>query len=778
MSSAPPPPRGDAPAASEPRRDTVRFRFDRCLGVGGFGEVYLARMTTGGGLSREVAVKLLITAVDPGSVLRLRDEARLLAALNHRAILQVFDLVEVEGRVALCTEFIDGTNLSGFIAAGGPLPVKVALEVVGDVASALAAALATPSPDTGAPLRLVHRDIKPGNIRVARSGAVKLLDFGIALSTAIDREARTGTGLIVGTLGYLAPERLREPEVNPESDVYALGCVLFEALTGERLYFGLNQAQTFRLALDAPLYAPFLAERLAALPPGTPAAVRALLASTLAWEAAARPDAAALERACDDLAGGLPGANLRRWARDRAWEAAPVAAGTLTGRSIEVSAPSAVAAAAEPPLTVAAPHPVDAPRPTPAAPAAAHPESGARPAARGAAWPIVLGVAALGLLVVGGGGALALGAWALTRGGADAAGAEVAAAEGLPGAEGLSAADEAALVGAVPPEAGGMDGAGDGAVGAGSPGASGRAGSGAAGASAGGAEGGGGAGPDAAPAVASDDAPSAAPAAAPTAEAAPAGGTPIALSSGLTVYAPAGWAGQAVDATRALMQGPDGNSLILASVVDTNGGDLRAELANPIDAGSGIVLSPSGTPRADGSGLTNDFSVSGTAIPARGVAYGRMLGDGRALVVLALGPSSSLDALRAAARPVYASARIGRSATASAGSGSWTAYLKGRALVRFYSGNGYSERHDLWLCSDGNFARRADGGGFDMGGTSGAFEGGVVGAWTASGSTSGVGTLTLVATDGSRSQYAVSMGSDGVYLDGVRWMRGDNERCN
>jgi serine/threonine-protein kinase len=107
-------------------------------------------MTTSGGLSREVAVKLLLSSIDPGSVLRLRDEARLLAALNHRAIVQVYDLVTVEGRPALITEYIDGTDLSGVIHASGPVPVKVALEIVGDVAGALNAALTTPAPSTGA----------------------------------------------------------------------------------------------------------------------------------------------------------------------------------------------------------------------------------------------------------------------------------------------------------------------------------------------------------------------------------------------------------------------------------------------------------------------------------------------------------------------------------------------------------------------------------------------------------------------------------------------------
>jgi serine/threonine protein kinase len=400
------PPTAPAPPSGS-RSDSVRILFAQCVGKGGFGEVYQARMTTSGGLSREVAVKLLLTTLEPGAVLRLRDEARLLAALNHRAILQVYDLLTVEGRPALITEYIDGTDLSGVIAESGALSVKIALEVVGAVAGALDAALTTPSPTTGAPLQLVHRDIKPGNIRLARSGAVKLLDFGIAVSTAMDREAKTGTGLIVGTLGYLAPERLGDPGVKPASDIYALGCVLYEALQGERLYANLTQAQMFRLALNEDDYARFLPARLAELPATLPVPVRSLLADLLAFQATERPEAAELESACEELALALPGAGLRGWARARVWNAPATEPGPLDGRTIDVSAPMSASPATpartgdEPPLTVGSPHPRTAPRATPVA---------ARPPAKGALIPV------LRILLVGGAVVLAAGAWMATHG--------------------------------------------------------------------------------------------------------------------------------------------------------------------------------------------------------------------------------------------------------------------------------------------------------------------------------------------------------------------------
>lgn len=340
------------PASPDPSRSASaeyrRFEFRRCLGVGGFGEVYLARMTTGTGISRDVAVKLLLASLDPGSALRMRDEARLLGALNHRAILQIYDLIQLDGRAALVTEFVDGLDLTGIIAESGALDAKLALEVVGEVAGALHAALVTLSPGNGQPLGLVHRDIKPANIRLARSGGVKLLDFGIAVSTEIEREAKTGTGIIVGTMGYLAPERVSEVGVQPPSDVYALGCVLYEAVMGEKLYAGLGQSQTLRIALHPDKHEAFLLAQLARVGEVAGAEVRALMERTLAYEAADRFTSAELEQACDELATSLPGANLRRWARERSWTEPEAVGGSLEGRTIETVATLGGGQAAQP----------------------------------------------------------------------------------------------------------------------------------------------------------------------------------------------------------------------------------------------------------------------------------------------------------------------------------------------------------------------------------------------------------------------------------------------
>jgi hypothetical protein len=509
--------------------------------------------------------------------------------------------------------------------------------------------------------------------------------------------------------------------------------VLYEALHGERLYAGVSQTQTFRLALNADDYARFLSARLAALPPELPPAVRSLLPALLAYDADKRPDAAALEHACDELALPLPGVGLRGWARARAWSEPAPERGSLEGRTIDVSASTPAPAppaprpvtGEEPPLTVGAPHPRTAPRAAaPVAPPVAPPAATAP--RRRSAVPAVLLVTLLGFLTLGGAVVLGLAGWLATRG----ASAPIDTLD----TDGLTPAPEGDPT---PPDGADIPG---------------------------------GSGDSKPPDVPKPSPERSAPAAAP-------GSTPASLASGLTVDVPAGWQSNAVDATRMLMMGPDGNTMIIASVGDPQGGDLRAELSRSIDVGDGLVLVPTGTPRADSGGLANDFDVTGGAVAVKGVAFGRVLADGRVLAVLGIAPAAGIEAVRLEQRQVFRTARIGRASNADAAAGSWAAYLQGRYLVKLYTGNGYSEKHELWLCSNGNYARLTDGGGFGADGTSAAFSGGTEGAWTATGATSGSGTLSLVATDGTRSQSSVRMGTDGVYLDGERWMRGDNTRC-
>ncbi|MCA9489452.1 MAG: protein kinase, partial [Myxococcales bacterium] len=157
------------------------FTMHRCLGRGGFGEVYLADMVGRGGLSTTVAIKLLRQDLDPAgqAVKRLRDEGRLLARLDHPTILRVLDLVMLGGRAALITEYVPGEDLEACLRGDGRISTRALLQVLGRVAGALDAAWRAPLGSEGEELRLSHRDVKPSNIRVGRFGDVKLLDFGI-----------------------------------------------------------------------------------------------------------------------------------------------------------------------------------------------------------------------------------------------------------------------------------------------------------------------------------------------------------------------------------------------------------------------------------------------------------------------------------------------------------------------------------------------------------------------------------------------------------------------
>ncbi|MBW2256493.1 MAG: serine/threonine protein kinase [Deltaproteobacteria bacterium] len=209
------------------------YRFHEILGRGSFGTVYRATLHGEGGFSKNVAVKLLNEDISlfSGHARRLRDEARLLSKVRHRAILQVDGLVTLEGRWAVVTEYVPGMNLLEVVRRK-PVPLGVGLEIIGEVAGALHVAFNGLGPE-GRPMHLVHRDVKPSNIQLTQAGEVKLLDFGIAYAEVEDREAQTHFAL-VGSPAYMSPEQL-DMQYGPEGDVYALGVVLCETISGERI---------------------------------------------------------------------------------------------------------------------------------------------------------------------------------------------------------------------------------------------------------------------------------------------------------------------------------------------------------------------------------------------------------------------------------------------------------------------------------------------------------------------------------------------------------------
>lgn len=285
-----------------------RYKILGVLGRGGFGTVYRAELLGEGGFTRAVALKVLNAEVAGLADVagRLRDEARLLGLLRHRAILQVDGLVRLDGRWTVVMEYVEGVDLAALIARG-PCPPGVALEVISEVASALHVAYHWASP--AGELRLLHRDIKPSNILVTAAGEVKVLDFGIARAEFDAREAQTKS-VLFGSPGYIAPERLDFVEA-PAGDVYSMGVVLHELLAGTgfgktvgRLESQARQVRQGRERLDAA---------------GVPAEVSELVARMLAYEPGDRPSARDVERACRELRGRL----APPWLRDFAEEHVP-----------------------------------------------------------------------------------------------------------------------------------------------------------------------------------------------------------------------------------------------------------------------------------------------------------------------------------------------------------------------------------------------------------------------------------------------------------------------
>ena len=204
------------------------YRLVSRLGAGGMGEVYLAHDTT---LDRPVALKFLSPqlAADRNRLRRFHQEARAASSLNHPHILVVHDFGEMDGRPYIVTEFIEGDTL-GRRLQQGPLPMREVVELGLQMAGALGAAHAR---------GLVHRDIKPDNIMVRPDGYVKVLDFGLAKLASVTPssghgglESRTQAGMIVGTPRYMSPEQARGLDLDPRSDVWSLGVVLYEMATG------------------------------------------------------------------------------------------------------------------------------------------------------------------------------------------------------------------------------------------------------------------------------------------------------------------------------------------------------------------------------------------------------------------------------------------------------------------------------------------------------------------------------------------------------------------
>ena len=257
------------------------------IGAGGMGEVYRARDTR---LGRDVALKVLpdLFTADADRLARFEREAKTLALLNHPHIASIYGL-EIGGAApALAMELVDGVTLAERVAAG-PIAVDEALTIAKQIALALEHAHQN---------GIVHRDLKPANIKVTPSGAVKVLDFGLARAMTTESSGSssahvissptitspmqmTAAGIILGTAAYMAPEQARGKAVDQRADIWAFGCVLYEMLTAQRAFAGDEMTDVLARVIERD-------PDWSALPPVTPRALTTLLKRCLRKDAAKR----------------------------------------------------------------------------------------------------------------------------------------------------------------------------------------------------------------------------------------------------------------------------------------------------------------------------------------------------------------------------------------------------------------------------------------------------------------------------------------------------------
>jgi serine/threonine-protein kinase len=389
MSQSKPQPQGD------PAEIAGRYQIVQRLGAGAFGTVYKAKDRI---LGRMVAIKTirLDGLAAAGTSLqelvdRFEREARVSAMLKHPNIVTIHDLGTADGLSYLAMEFIDGVGLEKVIAGSGRLGVERAASIASQVADAL---------DFAHKNGVVHRDIKPANIMIEAGDRVKVTDFGIAKVTT-SGEHLTMTGSLLGTPSYMSPEQARGGAIDGRSDLFSVGCVLYEMLGGQKAFRGESiTALIFKIITEEP-------QSIRALDPSVPEAIGQIIARALAKTPEARYQTG--RELVDALhpfvrAGATP---TLRQAETPTSRSSPAIPATVVGAAAtRVSAAPPTQAA--PPQTQPAPPPQPPPAPRPAASVAPRPAPVAAPRKAGAGLGLLV---ALGLVALLFAGAAAGGFW-------------------------------------------------------------------------------------------------------------------------------------------------------------------------------------------------------------------------------------------------------------------------------------------------------------------------------------------------------------------------------
>lgn len=232
----------------EPGTSLGPYKIVESIAAGGMGEVYRAEDTR---LGREVAIKVIGATADEDSLSRFEREARATAVLKHPNIVTVFDVGTHDGLPFLVSEYLEGQTVRG-VLAGGPIEPRRAVELALQLAQGVAAAHA---------LRIIHRDLKPENLFITNDRSLKILDFGLAKlkpdpfsedgsQTSAPTVQNTDTGTIMGTLGYMAPEQLRGDPIDERADIFAIGTILYEMITGANPFRRRTSAETIAAILS------------------------------------------------------------------------------------------------------------------------------------------------------------------------------------------------------------------------------------------------------------------------------------------------------------------------------------------------------------------------------------------------------------------------------------------------------------------------------------------------------------------------------------------------
>lgn len=263
------------------------------IGRGGMASVWIARERVSPNTSRLVAIKAMLPdlASEPEFVSMFLDEVRLVSAIRHPNVVDVYEVGEQNGVMWMAMEWIEGESLHGIFTEASKrqiIPIEIAVRVIADAAAGLHAAHELRD-EQGRVLNVVHRDVSPQNVLISTSGAVKLVDFGVA--KAIDRiSEKTRTGHLKGKFGYMSPEQVRGRSIDRRSDVFSLGVVLYELTTGRRLFRGRHDVHTLQLVASADIPSP------SSLDPNYPTVLEGIVMRALERRVERRhPTAAALE---------------------------------------------------------------------------------------------------------------------------------------------------------------------------------------------------------------------------------------------------------------------------------------------------------------------------------------------------------------------------------------------------------------------------------------------------------------------------------------------------